>query len=121
MSTAKNREHDGGHRHGEQHDERLGPVSDAQPVAGDAEQQEDISEHALPTDAIADRSTKLATTSTRTAVTSSPPCWPSRDARPKIGGNCRISASIVRQAADAKRVPFVDDGGRDERGDRPSA
>ena len=47
-----------------------------------------MSEQALPTDAIAERSTMLATTSTSAAVISMPACGPSRDPRPKKVGNC---------------------------------
>ena len=45
------------------------------------------SEQALPTDAIAERSTRLATTSTIAAVIKSPACGPRREPRPKNGGN----------------------------------
>ena len=51
------------------------------------------SEQALPTEAIAERSTRLAITSTIAAVISIPLCEPSRELRPKKGGNCPISAS----------------------------
>jgi hypothetical protein len=52
------------------------------------------SEHALPTDAIAERSTRLLTTSTMPAVISMPACAPSREPGPKKGGNWPTPASI---------------------------
>jgi hypothetical protein len=53
-----------------------------------------MSEHALPTDAIAERSTRFETTSTMPAVTRIPACGPSGELLPKNVGNWRASASI---------------------------
>lgn len=49
----------------------------------------------------------FASTSARVAVTSSPPCLPSRDCRPSRGGNCPISASESVRLAEPNSVPFV--------------
>ena len=46
-----------------------------------------ISEHALPTDAIADRSTVFETRTTTAALIRTPLFAPRRDPRPKNGGN----------------------------------
>ena len=59
------------------------------------------SEMALPTDAIAERSTTFATTSTSALVMRSPECGPSRDPRPKKVGNCPTWASIAVNPPDA--------------------
>ena len=59
------------------------------------------SEQALPTDAIAERSTRLETTSTSAAVISNPAFEPSREPRPKNGGNWPTSASIVVRPEEA--------------------
>ena len=60
-----------------------------------------MSEHALPTDAIAERSTVFETTRTSPAVIRSPACGPSREPRPKNVGNCPAPASIAVRPPDA--------------------
>ena len=60
-----------------------------------------IREHALPTEAIAERSTTLETTRTSPEVISSPACGPSREPRPKKVGNCPWAASIDVNPPDA--------------------
>src|SRR5262249_42710541 len=67
-------------------------------------------ETALPTDAIAERSTKLATSSTSTAEMSSPACGPSRDFDPKEAGNSPASASQSATFAEAQRLAFAPPG-----------
>ena len=63
---------------------------------------------ALPTDAIADRSTRLATTSTSAAVMYSPARVPRRDSRPKNDGKSPWLASMAVRFDEAYRVAFVE-------------
>ena len=60
-----------------------------------------ISATALPTDAIAERSTRFATSSTRPAVIRSPACAPSARFTPKNGGKSRSCASMPVRLTDA--------------------
>ena len=76
------------------------------------------SEQALPTEAIAERSTRLATTSTSAAVISSPACAPSREPRPKKGGNCPRLGEHRRQAARRVEGRVHRRRGREQGGDR---
>ena len=66
-----------------------------------------ISATALLTDAIADRSTTLATISTRPAVINSPAWRPWRESLPKISGNSPTLVSIPVRLPDAYRVALV--------------
>ena len=66
-----------------------------------------MSEQALPTDAIADRSTKFARTRTRAAVTSSPPCLPSLSEARGTEETARSRPARPSGSADAKSVAFV--------------
>ena len=69
-------------------DQRLAPVSALSRYAANPTRRKITREQALPTEAIAERSTRFATTRTIPAVMSSPACVPSREPRPKNGGNC---------------------------------
>src|SRR6185503_11283626 len=66
------------------------------------------SEHALPTEAIAERSTVLATTSTTAALIRTPLFAPSREAGPKNGGNWPTPDSIRVRPAEAYSVATTD-------------
>ena len=82
-------EHDGGRREGERgRSARSHPISARRRNAASPMRRKIIREHALPTEAIAERSTRFATTRTSAAVISRPACGPSREPRPKNGGNC---------------------------------
>ena len=63
-----------------------------------------MSEQALPTDAMAERSTRFEITRTIPAVMSISELWPSLDSRPKNGGNWRTSASMEVRPPDAYSV-----------------
>ena len=60
-----------------------------------------MSEQALPTEAIAERSTRFETTRTIPAVISIPARGPSGEPRPKKGGNWPAPASIVVRPPEA--------------------
>ena len=60
-----------------------------------------MSEQALPTEAIAERSTRFDTTTTIAAVINIPACGPSREPSPKRGGNCPTSANVAVRPPDA--------------------
>ena len=77
------------------------PISERSRNAATPMRRKIISEHALPTDAMAERSTVFATTSTSAAVTRTPACGPSRERRPSSGGNCPDSLSIAVSPPDA--------------------
>jgi hypothetical protein len=82
----------------------LAPVVDRKRYPATPTRTKIISEHALPTDAIADRSTVFETTSTIPALISTPLFAPSRDPGPKNGGNWPTSESILVKPAEAYSV-----------------
>ena len=94
-------EHDRRHADRDHDDRGVAAGLGAQPEAGDSDEDEDHEPTALPTEAMAERSTAFATIRTRPDVMSSPDLEPSREPGPKNAGNSPSCASIPVRFDDA--------------------